>query len=120
LASIDGIEHGTWCGQVKSNMSVGESFTFLAKSTYIRDLATLVSHTLGKPDLPGVAPPLFVLVPARCFLSLRLQGILYMALACDSCSTGMYPCDRKVSSSMLLDTLEVGVAMKNESDKRTQ
>lgn len=27
----------------KSNMSVGESFNFLAKSPYIRDLATLVS-----------------------------------------------------------------------------
>ena len=27
----------------KSNMSVGESFSFLAKSPYIRDLATLVS-----------------------------------------------------------------------------
>lgn len=27
----------------KSNMSVGESFQFLAKSPYIRDLATLVS-----------------------------------------------------------------------------
>ena len=32
--------------KVKSNMSVGESFSFLAKSPYIRDLATLVSlHT---------------------------------------------------------------------------
>ena len=29
----------------KSNMGLGESFTFLAKSPYIRDLATLVcSH----------------------------------------------------------------------------
>ncbi len=38
----------------KSNMSVGESFSFLAKSPYIRDLATLVSlhHTLLSP--PGV------------------------------------------------------------------
>ena len=27
----------------KSNMSLGESFSFLAKSPYIRDLATLVS-----------------------------------------------------------------------------
>lgn len=35
----------------KSNMSVGESFSFLAKSPYIRDLATLVSlyHTLLSP-----------------------------------------------------------------------
>lgn len=29
--------------KVKSHMSVGESFSFLAKSPYIRDLATLVS-----------------------------------------------------------------------------
>lgn len=28
--------------QQKSNMGVGESFSFLARSTYIRDLATLV------------------------------------------------------------------------------
>ena len=32
----------------KSNMSVGESFNFLAKSPYIRDLATLVSCTSTK------------------------------------------------------------------------
>ena len=29
----------------KENMSIGESFNFLAKSTYIRDLAALVSFT---------------------------------------------------------------------------
>ena len=43
--------------KVKSNMSVGESFSFLAKSPYIRDLATLVSphvaavHQLTSPLL---------------------------------------------------------------------
>lgn len=33
----------------KSNMSVGESFSFLAKSPYIRDLATLVSLHCSDP-----------------------------------------------------------------------
>lgn len=33
-------------GQAKANMSVGESFAFLAKSPYIRDLATLVCISL--------------------------------------------------------------------------
>lgn len=36
--------------KVKSNMSVGESFSFLAKSPYIRDLATLVRTHLLLPD----------------------------------------------------------------------
>lgn len=34
----------------KAEMSIGESFTFLAKSTYIRDLATLVSRCSRPAD----------------------------------------------------------------------
>ena len=38
----------------KSNMGLGESFTFLAKSPYIRDLATLVcGHTCCSAQTHG-------------------------------------------------------------------
>lgn len=41
----------------KSNMSVGESFSFLAKSPYIRDLATLVSlHSKTYLHCPHTQP----------------------------------------------------------------
>ena len=43
----------------KSHMSVGESFNFLAKSPYIRDLATLVSTPafLAAAGLPTAITP---------------------------------------------------------------
>lgn len=41
--------------QQKSNMGVGESFAFLARSTYIRDLATLVGIFLLTPVMQVAA-----------------------------------------------------------------
>lgn len=59
--------------KVKSNMSVGESFSFLAKSPYIRDLATLVSE-LQLPAVHVLASSLLLLNYQKSMLHCQLLG----------------------------------------------
>lgn len=77
----------------KSNMSVGESFNFLAKSPYIRDLATLVSAVddslLCLCVSNASSQCLLTVLSARhmfCKSSRHMFGEIAMLSVCISCS----------------------------------
>lgn len=59
----------------KQAMGLGESFTFLAKSPYIRDLATLVRFA-GTATLHHRAAPLQACRPCTCGLATELRGYM--------------------------------------------